>query len=302
MLFSVIIPSYNRPQQLAQCLESLSQLDYDRDRFEVIIMDDGSKTPLDEVVNPFKNRLNVRLLRQTNAGPAAARNHAAQHARGRYIAFTDDDCRPAQNWLQALETAVTTYPDRIIGGRTVNDLGDNPFSITSQNIISMGYDHYNAVRDQARFFASNNMVVPADGFREMGGFDESFTTSEDRELCDRWIHNNHKMTYAPEVVIYHAHPMTLRSFWKQHFTYGQGAYRFHQLRASKGWGDFEIEGNYYLRLLRYPFTHGQSKQGLTLTAVLFVSQVANAAGFFWQMARSLNTPRTLNKAKNLEFE
>ena len=282
-LFSIIIPTYNRPQQLACCLESLAQLDYPRDRFEVIVMDDGSRQPLDAVVAPFLDRLNICLQRQENAGPAAARNRAAQLAKGRYLAFTDDDCRPATDWLASLEACFSIAPDHIVGGKTVNALPDNPYSATSQNIISMGYDHYNAVRDQARFFASNNMTVPADRFRELDGFNESFTTSEDRELCDRWLHQGYQMTYAPEVVIYHAHPMSLKSFWKQHFSYGQGAFRFHKAREEKGWGNFQIEGNYYFNLLRYPFVNGQGFRGLTLTAVLFVSQVANAAGFFREM-------------------
>ncbi|MFE4104659.1 glycosyltransferase [Almyronema epifaneia] len=284
-IFSIIIPTYNRPQQIVACLEALTRLEYPRDRFEVIVVDDGSEPPLTATVKPFQSQLNLVFIRQANAGPAAARNRAAQQAQGRYLAFTDDDCQPATDWLQTLEACFKQKPVCIVGGRTVNALPHNPFSMTSQNIISMGYDHYNAVRDQARFFASNNMVVPRQEFLAMGGFDESFTTSEDRELCDRWIHQGYTMTYAPEVVIYHAHPMTLKSFWKQHFNYGRGAFRFHQTRAQKGWGNFEIEGNYYLNLLRYPFSHGQKRQGLTLTAVLLVSQVANAAGFFWEMSQ-----------------
>ena len=299
--FSIIIPSYNRPTQLQSCLASLTQLDYPRDRFEVIVVDDGSDQPLDSVVAGFTNQLTLNLIRQTNAGPAAARNHAAQQAQGQYLAFTDDDCQPATDWLQALAACFRTAPDRIVGGRTVNALSENPYSTTSQNIISMGYAHYNAVPEQARFFASNNMVVPADRFRELGGFDESFTTSEDRELCDRWLHQGYHMTYAPDVIIYHAHPMTLRSFWKQHFSYGRGAFRFHQARAKKGWGNFQIEGNYYLELLRYPFVNGQGRQGLILTAVLFISQVANAAGFFWEMARSKRGLDPHSPAKKLKF-
>jgi len=296
LFFSVIIPTHNRPSQLSDCLASLAELDYSHDRFEVIVVDDGSTTPLDSIVEPFQAQLSLRLLRQDNAGPAAARNHAAQTAQGRYLAFTDDDCRPAADWLQKLERCFEQTPNDIVGGRTINLLQDNVYSVISQNIISMGYDHYNAQRDAAQFFASNNMVVPAEPFRKLGGFDVSFRTSEDRELCDRWIHAGHTMTYAPEVVIHHAHPMKLRSFWRQHFTYGQGAFRFHQTRAEKDWGNFEIEGNYYLSLLRYPFTHGQGRQGLPLTAVLFVSQVANAAGFFWQMAQHRLRPQRKNKS------
>ena len=96
--------------------------------------------------------------------------------------------------------------------------------------------------------------------------------------------------------------MTLRSFWNQHYSYGRGAFRFHQTRAKKGWGDFEIEGNYYLRLLRYPFENGQSRQGLGLTAVLFVSQVANAVGFFREMMRAHKLLPSDAQARSFKFE
>ncbi len=135
------------------------------------------------------------------------------------------------------------------------------------------------------------MIVPTQAFLEIGGFNEEFRTSEDRELCDRWIHSGKTMIYAPEIIIYHAHPMTLNQFWKQHFTDGQGAFRFHNIRAKKGWGNFQIEGNYYLRLLLYPFKNGQSKQGISLTFALLISQIANAVGFFWEMGK---TPRQEN--------
>jgi GT2 family glycosyltransferase len=288
--FSVIIPTYNRPRQLAICLQALTQLEYSRDRFEVIVVDDGSESPLDAVTTPFQAQLTLRLIRQENAGPAAARNHASRLAQGEYLAFTDDDCCPAAHWLSKLDDYFAQAPDHIVGGRTVNTLANNVYSTTSQNIISMGYDHYNAVRHQARFFASNNMVIPANQFREIGGFDESFTTSEDRELCDRWIHHGYAMTYAPDVIIYHAHPMTLRSFWKQHFSYGQGAFRFHKTREEKGWGQFKIEGNYYLNMLRYPFNQHPT-QAIPLSWALLVSQVANAAGFFWEMGRQRSPNR-----------
>lgn len=284
-LFSVIIPTYNRPEHLAHCLKSLAQLDYPSDRFEIIVVDDGSEQPLDSVVESVNSNVSINLIRQANAGPAAARNTGAKNAQGRYLAFTDDDCCPEQGWLKKLEDRLADNPDCIIGGHTVNRLINNPFSAMSQNIISMGYDHYNAIREQARFFTSNNMVVPTQAFLEIGGFDTDFRTSEDRELCDRWIHSGRRMIYDPNIVIYHAHPMTLRQFWKQHFTYGQGAFRFHNTRAKKGWGNFKIEGNYYVSLLLYPFRHGQSRQGIPLTFALLVSQVANLAGFFWEMRK-----------------
>lgn len=99
--FSLIIPTYARPKQLGNCLESLTQLIAPRSGFEIIIVDDGNPESLEPVVAPFREKLNLRLLRQENGGPAKARNTGAAAARGRHLAFTDDDCRPEPNWLCA---------------------------------------------------------------------------------------------------------------------------------------------------------------------------------------------------------
>ncbi|HVT87226.1 MAG TPA: glycosyltransferase, partial [Tepidisphaeraceae bacterium] len=102
--FSIVIPTYARPKELATCLASMSRLDYPRDRFEVIVVDDGSPQSPDGIVAPFEKQLDVRLVRQSNAGPAMARNTGVSAAKYDFIAFTDDDCTPRSNWLTALAT------------------------------------------------------------------------------------------------------------------------------------------------------------------------------------------------------
>jgi glycosyltransferase involved in cell wall biosynthesis len=286
--FSVIIPTYNRPRQLAACLQSLTQLDYPRDHFEVIVVDDGSIEPMDPVADPVQTILNLTLLRQANGGPARARNAGAAIAQGQYLVFTDDDCQPASLWLRSLETKLQTQPEALVGGHTINALPDNLFSTASQMLVDYLYN----ARPLPSFFASNNFAMAAEQFRQLGGFDTSFplAAGEDREFCDRWIHQGYSMSYAAEAVVYHAHPMTLKSFWQQQFNYGQGAFHFHKTREEKGRGNFQIQGNYYLNLLRYPLTHGQDRQSLMLTAVVLVSQIAIATGFFAAMVRHQRSP------------
>jgi glycosyltransferase involved in cell wall biosynthesis len=80
---SIVIPTYNRPEELAVCLRACSRLDYPHDRFEVIVVDDGGVTPLDEVANQLRGLLTLRLLRQENAGPATARNRGGGRGHGR---------------------------------------------------------------------------------------------------------------------------------------------------------------------------------------------------------------------------
>src|SRR6185503_365663 len=132
----------------------------------------------------------------------------------------------------ALSTAFSRNPDQIVGGCTVNALPHNPYAQTSQLIIDVVYDHFNS--GGARFFAANNFAIAADRFRELRGFNATFITAEDRELCDRWLAQGFSMTYAPDALVYHSHPLTLRTLWRQHFSYGQGARRFHQARSAAG--------------------------------------------------------------------
>jgi GT2 family glycosyltransferase len=119
----------------------------------------------------------------------------------------------------------------------------------------------------------------------MGGFDAaSFPfTSEDRELCDHWLHHGYRITYAPEALVYHTHALTFCTFWRQHFNYGRGAFHLHQVRASRGQNRIKLESlSVYVNLLRYPFLRAWGWRVPFLAVLLVVSQVANAAGFVWE--------------------
>lgn len=280
--FSIVIPTYERPSQLSDCLASLARLDYPRERFEVVVVNDGGKQPLDALVGAFRHRLNLKLLGQSNAGPAAARNAGAAQAAGEYLAFTDDDCLPEPLWLRALADRYVETPDCLCGGRTLNALHDNLPSATSQTIIDVVYAHFNREHGEARFFASNNIAVPAARFRALGGFDVSFKTSEDREFCDRWLRHGLRMVYVPEAVVRHAHALTPRTLWRQHFGYGRGAFRFHRLRQKHGAGRFKPDPEFYWKLLSQPFSQARGRRALTLAALMLWSQAANTAGFIYE--------------------
>ena len=284
-MMSVIVPSYNRPASLARCLRALGDLEHPCDRFEVIVVDDGGETSLDPVVSAFRDRLDVVLLEQAHAGPAAARNTGAARAHGQHLVFLDDDCMPASDWLQALTARSAATPMHMIGGRTLNALPDNLYSSASQLLVDYLYEYYNAKGSRPSFFASNNLALPRDGFAAIGGFDTRFPTAagEDRDLCDRWRQHGYQMTYAPEVLVYHAHTLTLRTFWRQHFKYGRAAFRVRRARAQRrdGTGDREPL-MFYANLLRFPFSRGRGWRASLLATSLLLSQLANAVGFLWE--------------------
>ena len=289
LTFSVVVPTYGRPRPLANCLEALAQLDYPRDAFEVLVIDDGSHTCYDHLKDHFSARMNLSLLRQEHAGPAMARNAGAEVATREYLAFTDDDCTPDPNWLTMLAHRLRAQPECAIGGRVINALARNIYAESSQLLISYLYEYFNRQNHSATFFTSNNMALKKDLFHKVGGFDARLprAAAEDRELCDRWLHLGYRMEYAPDAVVLHAHRLRFYTYCRQHFNYGRGAHFFRELRARRGATRMRVEpAQFYRDLLRYPSVHTKGSRAAACSCLMFLSQVANAAGFFWERLRS----------------
>lgn len=291
---SVIIPTYNRPRQLERSLKSFARVDYPRDCFEVIVVNDGGEEPLDAVISPFRDSFDIKLIDQTNAGAANARNTGSESAKGDLLAFTDDDCSPDPGWLKVLASSAVEKPDCIIGGRTINAIPDNIFSSTTQLLIDYLFDYHNADADSAQFFIGNNIAVPARLYHEVGGFNPSFTYSaaEDHELCDRWLDSGKRMVYAPEAIVYHFNRLTFRTFCRQHYNYGRGALCFYRTRARRRAEPIRLESlSLYLKLLVYPFTRKSGAEALKLAAALIVSQGMHTAGFLVETLKQFTGPR-----------
>jgi GT2 family glycosyltransferase len=280
--FSIIVPTYDRHEALMVCVQAIKQLDYPRDRSEVIIVDDGSPVPVNASGYHFQNDLTIRVLRQINSGPASARNLGAQHARGDMLAFTDDDCIPTTQWLRELAQSANKAPSGLVGGRTVNGIDHNLYSTASQIIVDQAYAYFLSRDSNLRFFASNNMAVSASLFHESGGFDSSFRTSEDRDFCDRWIRRGYSLVYAPKALVHHHHHLTMTAFCRQHFNYGRGAYRFHRLRAQRSGSRLKPDLQFYASVFRRILFKPLSRKSLSMAGLMGLWQIANLAGFLWQ--------------------
>jgi len=285
LFFSIVIATYNRSHDLQRCLDSLTLLQDSPYGFEVIVVDDGSKTPLDEIINTYKNQLNIRLIRQENAGCGAARNTGAKNAQGKFLVFTDDDCSHPPDWLEKLGDRFSQTPDAMIGGKTINKLVNNPFSTASQLLMDYLFSYYNNEPNKAKYF--NAIALPTEKFQAMGGFDITFAMAgEDRDFCDRWLGHGYQMIYAPEVIIYHHHHLTLKSFWRQQFNYGRGAYLFHQASAKKTEKQTGMQpASFYTNLLMFSVTEKSTQPAWLVASLFFMSQLAIAFGLLWEKLR-----------------
>jgi len=287
--FSVIVPTRARPRQLAACLDALAALDYPRERYDVIVVDDGSPKPPRQAVDALGGRLPVRLLEQSNRGPATARNRGAAASAADYLAFTDDDCRPAPDWLSVFARRFAAGPEVLYGGHTENSLKDNVYAETSQLLIDYLYAHYVDAGGQPRFAPTSNFAVRRDLFLRTGAFDERFplAAGEDREFCDRWRGLGYAIRYEPEAKVFHDHRMGAREFLRQHFFYGRGAYHYWRAHAHRNAGGLRVEpASFYQRMISFPFTVSAGHPNrVGLATLLVLSQFANAAGFFRERLR-----------------
>jgi GT2 family glycosyltransferase len=203
------------------------------------------------------------------------------------VAFVDDDCEPRSDWVATLGDAAWRHPGCGLGGQVVNGLRENPYSETSQLIVTFLCRYY-ATGPTARFFTSNNLAFPRDALRQAGGFDVTYirAAAEDRELCDRWVAGGRRLVAVPEAVVCHAHAMTAASFWRQHYGYGRGAWGYRRARAARSGAPVRVEPwTFYRDLLLCPIrTHGW--RGVGLVGLVGLAQTANALGFLVEAARA----------------
>ncbi len=286
---TIVIPTFNRPEQLDTCLQSMVALDLPAYDTEVIVVNDGQALPDVDIIKRFEPFFKLQLFNQAHAGPARARNRAARMARGKHLAFLDDDCGLRADWIAQAVAALKKYPDAMLGGKTINSLSSNPYAEASQTLIDYLYECHQT-NTGPRFFTGNNIIIPTEPFQRMGGFDVNFQQpgGEDRDLCYRWQQSGGQMVYIPTLTIFHYRQMNLAGFWRQHYIYGIGAPRYQFSRArAEGYRLPRLEPlKFYLHMLAYA---AQKRSPLIainpLRALITLSQFAYAAGVIHALLR-----------------
>lgn len=281
---SVIVPTYSRPDAIAQCIAAIQEQDYPLGALELVVVDDSSPLPVQVGSDPV---FPVRVVRTpSNSGPAAARNLGIQAAGGDLLAFTDDDCRPDPDWVAVIADHVRREPESLVGGRTVNALAGNPFAQASQDLVSYLYTAFQRTRTLQPFFTSNNLAGRKDHFLALGGFDDSFRFSagEDRDLSERWASQIGPLRYAEAATVQHYHSLDLPQFLRQHFYYGRGATHLSRLRSLRGHARPKPESfAFYFRMLAHPFPNRPPLKGLQLSILIALAQVCGVGGMLAEL-------------------
>ncbi len=205
---SVIVPVHNRQSELKECLLALSVQDYPKDKFEIIICDDGSTENISDAVEYARN-LGIASVyaRQERKGPASARNLGILQARGSIIAMTDSDTIPDRAWLKNLCSALNESPEAAgVEGR-VGSLNDLEF-------IPLGEGPANK---SGNVYLTCNCAYRREVLFQVGGFDETFPypAYEDVELAAQ-VKTIGSILWQPNALVIHPQrALTLRAVLKK---------------------------------------------------------------------------------------
>lgn len=213
---SVIIPAYNASATIGRALEALSKQNCFQP-FEVIVIDDGSKDNTSDIVRSFSA---VKCVYQDNAGPAAARNHGAQIAQGEFLAFTDSDCIPHEDWISNLLSGFAQEHTGVVAG----SYGiANSSSLLARCIYKeILWRHVHLMPDFPKAFGSYNFCVKRNVFAAVGGFNVSYrrASGEDNDLSYKIIKSGWRIFFERKALVDHYHPVFIGKYLREQFQHG----------------------------------------------------------------------------------
>jgi GT2 family glycosyltransferase len=245
---SIIIPTFNGASRIEHCLDALIKQLEGRD-IEILVVDDGSTDNTADVVGRYPS---VRLIAQANAGPAAARNRGAAEARGTILLFTDDDCVPMPDWLDAM-LAPFKNPD-VVGAKGVYRTRQKNLAARFVQIEYEDKYRLMAGLGSIDFIDTYSAAFLRDRFLEMTGYDTSFPVAcaEDIELSYRMSARGWTMKFAPAAIVYHTHPDTFSRYLRKKYKFAFWRVLAVRKNPSKGVKDSHTPQVMKLQLLFAP--------------------------------------------------
>lgn len=218
-LLSVVVPTFNRAPSLRRLVAALGEAQVPAGGVEIVVVDDGSADATADVVSdagpPF------RYLLQQNSGPAAARNRGWRAARGRIVAFTDDDTVPDRRWLVDLVEWFEAHPAAAAVGGTIRPLRPGFLAdfVQLDRLVGHGEDERGV-----RFLVTANAAFRRWALELVGGFDEAFPSAaaEDTDLSFRLRAGGVALHTCPAAVVLHDHRTPPAQLMRTYFKHGRG--------------------------------------------------------------------------------
>lgn len=205
MLFSLIIPVYNRPDEVAELLESLTQSDYKED-FEIVIVEDGSSLKCEEVVHQYNNRLSISYYYKENSGPGDSRNYGMRKAKGDYFIIFDSDCIIPKEYLIEVDKALKEHYVDCFGGpdRALKSFSDiqKAINFAMTSFLTTGGIRGGSEKIDKFQPRSFNMGLSRKAFEASNGFG-NIHPGEDPDLSIRLWELGFETRLFPNAYVYH---------------------------------------------------------------------------------------------------
>lgn len=229
MKYSIIVPVYNRPDEVDELLESLCKQSF-KD-FEVIIVEDGSSVNCKDVCSKYMERLNMKYFMKQNSGPGLSRNYGAERSSGEYFIVLDSDVVLPEGYLQAVEDELQRQPADAFGGP---DRAHDSFTDT-QKAISYSMTSFfttggirGGKKKLDKFYPrSFNMGIRRESYMKLGGFSK-MRFGEDIDFSIRIFKAGYKCRLFPEAWVWHKRRTDMRKFFRQVYNSGIARINLHK--------------------------------------------------------------------------
>lgn len=234
MKYSIIVPVYNRPDEVDELLQSLTQQTL-RD-MEVIIVEDGSSRPCESIVHKFAGKLTLRYYTKENSGPGPTRNYGAEHSQGEFLIFLDSDCVLPPNFLQAVDDELKRKECDAWGGPDRAHESFTPvqkaISYSMTSFLTTGGIRGGKKQMDKKFYPrSFNLGIRRSLYRQLGGF-SSMRFGEDIDLSLRIYKSGASCRLFPEAWVWHKRRTDLKKFFKQ--VHNSGIARINLMKRHPG--------------------------------------------------------------------
>ena len=225
-IFSVIVPTYNRADEIIELLDSLETQTISQNDFEVIVVDDGSTDDTENIISNYisNQKINISFIKQDHKGPGEARNLGMQKAQGKYYLFIDSDCIADKEWLSSYKSAVQGIDPAGFGGPDKVLPNFSPvqkaidYSMTS--FITTGGIRGSSKKKISKYYPrSFNMGVRADIVDKIGGMGK-LRHGQDIEFSNRILSTGEQVIKVDSAVVYHKRRMSIKKFFKQVVNWG----------------------------------------------------------------------------------
>lgn len=219
--YSIIVPVFNRPDEVDELLDSLTRQAYSQ--FEVIIVEDGSSTPCKDVCDKYNNVLDIQYFLKENSGPGQSRNYGAERAKGDYLIILDSDVVLPDGYLMAVDKELEENPCEAFGGADASHPSFTPvqkaISYSMTSFFTTGGIRGGKAKLDKFYPRSYNMGIKREVYEQLGGFSK-MRFGEDIDFSYRIVEAGNRCRLFPTAWVWHKRRTDLKKFFRQVYNSG----------------------------------------------------------------------------------